>query len=98
MTSILAKVPVVMTGELVETLVQSQTVRIERIVSQGHASPDGFWYDQPESECGPAAIRDDAVELKAGDWVDVASHFLCRSAPILEEREVLPIPMMHLVT
>ncbi len=23
---------------------------IERIVSQGHRSPDGFWYDQKENE------------------------------------------------
>ncbi len=32
--------------ELVSTLVEAANVRIERIVSQGHVSPDGFWYDQ----------------------------------------------------
>ena len=36
--------------ELVETLAECKHARIERIVSTGHASPDGFWYDQEESE------------------------------------------------
>jgi cupin 2 domain-containing protein len=25
-------------------------IRIERIVSRAHASPPGFWYDQPQAE------------------------------------------------
>lgn len=36
-------------GELVETLLTG-ACRIERIVSRGHASPPGFWYDQSEDE------------------------------------------------
>ncbi len=36
--------------ELVTILAQTQHVRIERIVSTGHASPDGFWYEQGEHE------------------------------------------------
>lgn len=36
--------------ELVEVLLEAATIRIERIVSHGHASPDDFWYDQDESE------------------------------------------------
>lgn len=36
--------------ELVEVLSESKHVRIERIVSTGHASPEGFWYDQREHE------------------------------------------------
>ena len=36
--------------ELTEVLAQSQKVRIERIVSIGHSSPEGFWYDLAESE------------------------------------------------
>lgn len=56
---------------------------IERIVSHGHASPDGFWYDQPRAEwvivlSGAARLRfeDEAAArmLSAGDWVDIAPH------------------------
>ena len=30
--------------EMVTTLLEASNVRIERIVSHGHASPSGFWY------------------------------------------------------
>ena len=36
--------------EAFETLLHSPAVRIERIVSHGHASPADFWYDQNEAE------------------------------------------------
>ena len=36
--------------ELFTTLLQTPGLRIERIVSHGHQSPDGFWYDQPIGE------------------------------------------------
>ncbi len=36
--------------ELSTTLLEASNLRIERIVSHGHASPEGFWYDQDEHE------------------------------------------------
>ena len=36
--------------EVIETLLAATGVRIERIVSRGQTSPDGFWYDQDEDE------------------------------------------------
>jgi len=58
-------------------------LRIERIVSTGQASPEGFWYDQPEGEWillvqGEAKLRFadevDARHLRAGDYLDIAPH------------------------
>jgi cupin 2 domain-containing protein len=58
-------------------------LRIERIVSTGQCSPEGFWYDQPEGEWvlliqGAARLRfadeTEARQLKAGDFVDIAPH------------------------
>jgi cupin 2 domain-containing protein len=67
--------------ELTEPLVQSRHVRIERIVSQGHASPAGFWYDQDENELvllvqGTARLQfeDSVLEMKPGDWLNIAAH------------------------
>ncbi|TCP09177.1 cupin domain-containing protein [Uruburuella suis] len=70
--------------EAFETLLQSPTVRIERIVSHGHASPADFWYDQEEAEWvllvqGNARLafadgRETALE--AGDYVHIPAH--CR--------------------
>jgi hypothetical protein len=36
--------------EVVQILVRAADVRIERIVSHGHASPADFWYDQAQHE------------------------------------------------
>ena len=36
--------------EVVQTLIRAADVRIEQIVSHGHASPADFWYDQPQDE------------------------------------------------
>ena len=63
--------------ELVETLTVAEGVRIERIVSRGHRSPEGFWYDQAEGEWvavlqGRARLRiegQEARELLPGDWL-----------------------------
>jgi cupin 2 domain-containing protein len=70
-----------LTAELVDVLLSRPGLRIERIVSQGQASPAGFWYDQAEGEwvlvlAGAARLRfedePDARLLGPGDWLDIA--------------------------
>lgn len=67
--------------ELVEILAESKSVRIERIVSSGHISQQGFWYDQHENEFvallqGEAVItyEDGSIRLKAGDTTIIPAH------------------------
>lgn len=67
--------------ELCETLLQTANLRIERIVSHGHASPAGFWYDQPEGEwvlllAGAARLEfdDKKLDLQPGDYVNIPAH------------------------
>ncbi|MHC1724607.1 MAG: cupin domain-containing protein [Syntrophobacteraceae bacterium] len=76
-------IPEMLPEELFEVIGGSERVRIERIVSQGHASPEGFWYDQGESEWvmvlqGSACLRFEEKErlvvLGPGDWVDIPAH------------------------
>lgn len=81
MKSLLAEIPSQLPQELSNTLFQAKHVRIERIVSEGHASPPDFWYDQDESEFvllmqGAARLRfeDEVVEMKAGDWINIPAH------------------------
>jgi len=64
--------------ELVQPLLQSADMRIERIISHGHASPEGFWYDQPRHEWviilkGAARLQfeDEIVEMKVGDFINI---------------------------
>jgi len=81
MTNLLADLPAQLPEELIQTLFASPQLRIERIASQGHASPPGFWYDQDEHEWvlliqGAARLRlsDEAVELKPGDFLNIPAH------------------------
>jgi len=48
--NLFSELPANLPEELIEKLVDAPEVRIERIVSTGHSSPPGFWYDQAESE------------------------------------------------
>jgi len=67
--------------ELVQTLIRAADVRIERIISHGHSSPPGFWYDQPQHEWvivlkGTARLQfeDGMVEMKPGDFINIPAH------------------------
>ncbi|MCE5334353.1 MAG: cupin domain-containing protein [Desulfobacteraceae bacterium] len=69
--------------ELCEVLAKSGNIRIERIVSAGHSSPEGFWYDQDRDEWvvlieGSAALRFEGEDrdrvLAPGDWVEIRAH------------------------
>ena len=71
--------------ELFECLFRRDGVRIERIVSTGHSSAPGAWYDQDDDEwvvllSGAAGLRiEDEGEdrrLAPGDWVFLPAH--CR--------------------
>jgi len=48
--NLLSPLPPPGADEAVTTLLQRPGVRLERIVSNGQASPPGFWYDQDEAE------------------------------------------------
>jgi len=67
--------------EVVQTLIKAADVRIERIISHGHASALDFWYDQPQYEWvivlkGAARLQfeDGMVEMKPGDFVNIPAH------------------------
>lgn len=85
MKNLLADLPVQLPEELIETLAAADGVRIERIVSHGHASPAGFWYDQPQHEfvvllTGAARLRFETEEtarnLQPGDFTVIPAR--CR--------------------
>ena len=69
--------------ELVTSLLEAANVRIERIVSNGHASPLGFWYDQEQHEWvvvlkGAAKLRfenlEPPAEMKPRDFISIPAH------------------------
>lgn len=80
-TNLFANIPSDLPQELFETILNRSNVRIERIVSQGQSSPDGFWYDQDQYEFvvllqGAARLRfeDGEVEMTPGSFIDIPAH------------------------
>lgn len=82
--NLLAALPPPGAAEAFETLFEHPQLRIERIVSNGHASPEGFWYDQAQTEW-VMVVQGDAViafadgrreAMRAGDWLTIPAH--CR--------------------
>ncbi len=68
--------------ESFEALLETEAMRVERIVSFGQASPPGFWYDQEQAEWvvvlqGSARLQfadpERTVELQTGDWINLAA-------------------------
>lgn len=82
--NILGHIPAELPNELVQVLTRNDSVCIERIVSRGHVSAPGFWYDQNAAEwvmvvSGAARIEFDdgsSFDLWPGDWIDIPAH--CR--------------------
>lgn len=83
MKNLFVDLPQSLPEEIVENLVVSKNVRIERIVSTGQTSPDGFWYDQDESEWvvvlrGEAELEFEREtqrqRLQSGDFILIPAH------------------------
>ena len=76
------RIPTTLPDEVVETLVESGSVRIERIVSKGHASPESGWFDREQSEWvillkGKAVLVFEDAEsanLMEGDYINMPAH------------------------
>jgi cupin 2 domain-containing protein len=81
--NLFAGIPQDLPREQIDTLAASPGVRIERIVSRAHASPEGFWYDQDWPEWvtvleGSAGLLFEgeakARTLRRGDHVLIPAH------------------------
>lgn len=82
LTNLLSEIPASLQEELFQTLLNTPDIRIERIVSQGHVSPEGFWYDQETHEwvlvlSGAARLTfagESPIELSPGGFVNIPAH------------------------
>ena len=97
-SNLFEKIPSDLSGEeFVDVLSSGDGFRVERIVSRGHSSEAGFWYDQPEAEwvilvSGSAVLRfeseQEAVEMSPGDWIEIPAHCRHRVDSTADENSV----------
>ncbi len=82
MDNIYENLPGIMDEEDFKAILTSRFVRIERICSRGHRSPETGWYDQDEHEwvmvlqgAGTLEFEDERrVDLKKGDYLTIPAH------------------------
>jgi cupin 2 domain-containing protein len=83
MSNLFDDVPRTLRAEKIDVLLETRGVRLERIVSTGHVTPPGQWYEQDRDEWvvvlrGRARLRFESEpeprELGVGDHVLIAAH------------------------
>ncbi len=68
--------------EFLQTLFSGEDIRLERIISTGHTTPEGEWFDQEKDEWvllleGRAEIlyeSGEETEMVPGDWIFIPAH------------------------
>lgn len=82
LSNLLTGIPANLPEELIEPLLSAPGLRIERIVSLGHTTPEGSWYDQEAPEwvlvlAGAARLRfegEDPIDLRPGAFLQIPAH------------------------
>lgn len=83
MDNLFAGIPARLPEEHVDVLLQTGVLRIERIVSEAHATPAGEWYDQDTDEFvvllrGSAGLRfegeDEVCVMVPGGYLLIPAH------------------------
>lgn len=82
-TNIFKNIPARLSDELFEVILEGTDFKVERIVSQGHSSPENFWYDQDHYEWvmvlqGRAKLsfqgKSEPIVLGPGDYLNIPAH------------------------
>jgi cupin 2 domain-containing protein len=100
MTNIFEDIPFDLPDEFSERIagITEKGIGIERIISRGHASPPGFWYDQDKTEFvillkGKAALlfkdQNRIIEMLPGDYIEIPAHALHRVEWTAEEEDTV---------
>jgi cupin 2 domain-containing protein len=82
MDNIFDDIPENLEQEIFNSLIDSKNIKIERIISKGHTSPDSGWYDQEKNEWiivlkGAAELTfsdRSKISLKRGDHLNIPAH------------------------
>jgi len=81
--NIFSNIPKHTPQEIFEEIITAENIKIERIISKGHATPDDKWYDQDKNEWvlllkGSAGVlfesSQNPITLHPGDYILIPAH------------------------
>ena len=80
--NIFENIPDDLKDEVFEKIISKKELKIERLISKGHTTPDAKWYDQEDNEWvivlkGEAILEFENsadVKLVEGDYINIPAH------------------------
>ena len=80
--NIFTEIPDELPTEAFEKIIRNKSFTLERVISKGHATPKGEWYDQNKNEWvmllkGSAGLLiegENVMTLKPGDYINLPAH------------------------
>jgi len=80
--NIFTNIPQTLNEELFTNIISKDGIKIERIISDGHTTNEGQWYDQESDEWvivlqGEAVLSfedEGEVRLKTGNYLNIPAH------------------------
>jgi cupin 2 domain-containing protein len=82
-SNIYSEIPDDLPHEVFEEILRNGSLKLERIISKGHKTPNGQWYDQDKDEWvillkGSAGFliegEGETVVMKPGDYIHLPAH------------------------
>jgi cupin 2 domain-containing protein len=89
--------------EVFNILLNSESVRIESIVSYGQAASEGFWYNQEENEWVAVLEGEGTIEfedgaqllLKKGDYINIVAKTKHRVVKTAKDRPTIWLAIFY---
>ena len=104
LNNIYSDIPKHIPDEIFEEILRSDTVKIERIISKGHGTPRGVWYDQTQNEWvillkGKAKLmfegNAELIEMNPGDYMYIPAHCKHRVEYTEPDKETLWLTILY---
>ncbi|HOJ18354.1 MAG: cupin domain-containing protein [Ignavibacteriales bacterium] len=103
MKNLFENIPKDLPEELIDEIISGDNFRFKRIVSSGHSSPEGFWYDQSENElvilisgsAGIEFIDNNVIDLKPGNYLIIPAHLKHRITYTSLSRETVWLALFY---
>jgi cupin 2 domain-containing protein len=102
--NIFKNLPIDLNKEVVESIITSKSIRIERIISKGQISAKEFWYEQEENEwvillSGSAKLlfeNGELVELNPGDYLNIPANKKHRVEWTIPDEETIWLTVFYI--
>ena len=104
-SNIYSDIPDDLPHEVFEEILRNGSLKLERIISKGHKTPKGQWYDQGKDELvillkGSAGLmiegEEGTIGLKPGDYIHLPAHLKHRVEWTDSEEETIWLAVQFL--